>query len=195
MKIYYGTDLAGAQQYVSSKKQFRGTSGGEFGIGQYFWHENLPAAILTALQYDGTDASGWAVVEIEFDDFNASLQAIVGTNRQEPKGVLELCPNYELPIVRTRAKQRVNAGGGVHVVLNNALHPAQAFRQINASPAQYNIQAADNSIAWKYHLIIGQTAAVDYGDSSLIQFKFANAGLDLLNGNAGTRRIAMQGAK
>jgi hypothetical protein len=196
MKIYYGTDGDGATTYVNRDGKFQATSNGEFGVGKYFWHENLPAAIITAVQYEGRAPSGWAVVEIEFDDFHEALRSAVGVGKQggRLKYVLELCNGSEPAIVQARNKNTVStASGGTDIPFSRqSRHPSEAFRQINANPEDYGVPGEKNAISWKYNLIVGRCAAA-YTDPTLIQFKFANDGIKVLNGPAGTRRIAIRG--
>jgi hypothetical protein len=179
MKIYYGTDKVSAQEYVGSTKEFAATSRGEFGVGKYFWYEDLPAAIMTAVQYEG-NASDWAVLRLTFDNFEQRLTTATGG---QIRRVIEFGDHSPVLPNRIRAMVRPpNANKQGKIDLNSiAAHAhSRAFREINAKPSDYQITANDNEIAWRYNLIIGLCAAA-YEDSSLIQMKFANDGIKCLN--------------
>lgn len=202
-RIYRGTSKEWVDRYVAaSPMTFEPTGGGEFGAGCYFWQDDLPAAIMSALQYNGRERD-WGVVEVEFEDKELGALA----TRAEGYGSRVLEFKHDRPSYFGR-----QAGAFVvpreysHLALDPeqqdgylpqrttppplrtyGLMQSEQFRNINASPEKYGIDGIRNGVVWQYDLIVGKCAA-DYSDAYLVQMKFANHGMTFLNNTAMCRR-------
>lgn len=214
-KIYRGTSAEWAEQYVKTTqpKSFEATGSGEFGIGCYFWLDDLPAAIMSAVQYNGKERD-WGVIQLEFDD--TALHALARREAGYGSRVLEFKHS------RTSPFDAMGVKPGNYVVppdyshlatkpTEQALHQpkiatpppqgsygkmqSEQFRKINADPKKYGLDGKELELIWQYDLIIGKCAA-DYSDDMLVQMKFANHGMSFINDRAlCTRTKLMTGKK
>jgi hypothetical protein len=206
--IYYGTELEGAEAYAhpTSPKQFDTThvSRGEFGVGKYFWYDDLPAAILTAVVYEGNQ-SDWAVLRLKFDNFEESLKRATNATkpakatRDDIARVIEFDdhgPVLSEHFRKVEVKPPISTTGEKKISLSKigGHSNSERFREINANPTDYGITANPNEIAWRYNLIIGRCAGA-FEDSSLVQMKFANAGLNCLNYPEVQRTVVIKGTR
>lgn len=196
-KIYRGTSASWVDEYVRGRapKMFEPNGGGEFGAGCYFWLEDLPAAIMTALQYNANERD-WGVVELEYQDTDLQRlgrreagygSRVLEFKHERQSSFVDKPGNFVVPkdyshIAPNRADQ------GTHTPAKTTPPPpgsfgkmqSEQFRAINAAPAKYGLDGTKNSLVWQYDLVIGLCAA-DYTEKQLVQMKFANHGMTFIN--------------
>jgi len=183
MKLYRGLGLTLAQQIVSGKEPIAPTSNGEFGNGSYYWKDDLPAGIMSALQYYGQKEGGWAVIEIEFGKTDIKTTFPILNFKDNGKG-----KNYD-ESTKTALRPVVVPEFGPDIAVNLTF---SEFRDINAAPAEYALHGEKHTMAWAHYGIIAGPCARAPLDTNLVQVKFAGAGIDALN-TCG-KKIVMQGA-
>jgi hypothetical protein len=89
VNLHMGTTQRVATALVTNNGDVRPTANGEFGVGSYYWLEDIPAAFLSATQYHGNKDGGWAIVQFSFDDAdlrNAASHRFLGRNGGEDGG-------------------------------------------------------------------------------------------------------------
>jgi len=181
MELYRGLGYERAMRVVAGAEQIAATSNGEFGSGSYYWLNDLPAGILSAVQYYGQEKGGWAVLKMEvgkseLGDFpRGSI-----LNFRDGGGSSSFDPSTNT------ARRKVTFPDETEHRLTFS-----EFRDINANPDAHGLTGIKNKLPWpNYPIIAGPTAAAPK-DVNLTQIKFANQGIDVLNNQP--KQIVMHG--
>ncbi|WP_137127668.1 hypothetical protein [Roseomonas sp. HF4] len=180
MLLYRGLSKTRADAIVGGAEQIAATSNGEFGNGSYYWRDDLPAGIISALQYYGQAAGGWAVISISVSQLAVQQQGITApammsfrpnANRPSDYGT-----GYDAGTDTTIRSVTVPQFGDASVRMN-----FNEFREINADPEGHGLTGEKNTLTWgNYAIIAGPTVACPT-DATLTQIKFQGQGLALLN--------------
>ena len=192
MLLYRGLAKDRSQKIVAGTEPIAATSNGELGAGSYYWKETeggvaLFAGVISALQYYGSAAGGWALLAIEIDEKSAAYREFLDRETTldfsdgRPKTV-----HYE-----TRA-----GVPGVSSRQMASIHSMDlpGFVALNEAPGKVNSTAEPKKIPWMhYPMILGPTVAAA-ANPNLVQIKFNGSGLTLLNTAAvAKKRIVITG--
>ena len=185
MKLYRGLSAARGEAISAGKEKIAATSNGEFGSGSYYWANDLPAAIISAVKYYGQQPGGWAVLEVIVDD--ARLKSMT-------KGRLlnfrsgGNSANYDPSTQTTTRDVSIREQDKVERM------DFRQFREINADPEKFNITGVTkNTMPWPDHPVIAGPTVAAPKDVLLTQIKFAHEGLDIVN--AGTKTVVVTGTQ
>lgn len=190
-EMYRGLSHDRAKAIVAGREQIAATSNGEFGTGSYYWKNDLPAAVISAVQYYGQQENGWAVLRITVGQGQmANVQRGAILNFRDPGTSRGFDPaTMTAPrAVTVPGGDLASPGGDVQVRMSFS-----EFREINADPEGHSMTGQKNHLAWaNYSVIAGPTAAAPK-DVNLTQVKFSGDGLTALN--AAPKAIVMHGPK
>jgi hypothetical protein len=216
--LHRGCSLARAQKQTKKQQPegFISNGNGEFGAGCYFWLDDLPAAVMSAVQYAAPHGA-WAVIQLEFDEAHFR-QAMTPPDGMAPK-VLEfnhgrtsifgppgpgenkqkLTTSYVVPWDYSYVPKPGETAAAAESRVEQGPKPpqgtfgkmtAEEFRKRNADPEKYGLTGDKNMLAWQHAFIVGGCAA-DYSDPTLVQVKVANEGLTYLNDTRNVSRTVV----
>lgn len=190
MLLYRGLAKTRADAIIAGTERIAATSNGEFGNGSYYWRDDLPAGVISALQYYGQADGGWAVISVSVSDADVVRQGIsapaVLNFRANPNRASDYGAAYDQTTDTTMRNLTVPQFGNAAVRVNFA-----EFREINADPEAHGLTGEKNTLPWdNYAIILGPSVACP-NDTTLTQIKFQGQGIAMLN--AAAKRLVMHG--